>query len=150
MTEEESLISALIGLVRATEGNESLITRETDDLIIDSLATLHDNALDERVSEYLLKEIKREKDRLAPNCGFCAMPCGRRSDYDMSNLLTNSKEIREAKSKILTLLEHLAKDNAKSREHKKLIYKALYYIGLDDSTLLSYTLIIEELMAAEA
>lgn len=150
MTEEESLISALIGLIRATEGNESLITRETDDLIIDSLATLHDNALDERVSEYLLKEIKKEKDRLAPNCGFCATPCGRRSDYDMSNLLTNSKEIREAKSKILTLLEHLAKDNAKSREHINLIYKALYYIGLDDSTLLSYTLIIEELMAAEA
>lgn len=150
MREEERLISALIGLVRAAEGNESLITKETDALIIDSLATLHDNALDERVSEYLMKEIKREKDRLVPNCRFCAMPCGRRSDYDMSNLLTNSKEIKDAKIKILYLIERLAKDNAKSREKMDLIYKALYYIGIDDSTLLSYTLIIEELMAAEA
>ena len=42
MTKEERLISALIGLVRAAEGNEDLITAETDRLIIDSLATLHE------------------------------------------------------------------------------------------------------------
>ena len=71
MTKEERLISALIGLVRAAEGNEDLITAETDRLIIDSLATLHESALDERVLEYLMKEVKREKGRLAPSCQFC-------------------------------------------------------------------------------
>ena len=115
MTKEERLISALIGLVRAAEGNEDLITAETDRLIIDSLATLHESALDERVFEYLMKEVKREKGRLAPSCQFCAMPCGRTGDYDMSNLLDNSSEIRNAKGRILSLVERLAKEDGKSR-----------------------------------
>ena len=139
MTKEERLISALIGLVRAAEGNEDLITAETDRMIIDSLATLHESALDERVFEYLMKEVKREKGRLAPSCQFCAMPCGRTGDYDMSNLLDNSSEIRNAKGRILTLAERLAKEDGN---------KALYHIGLDDSALLSYTLIIEDLKEA--
>lgn len=148
MTKEERLISALIGLVRAADGNEDLITAETDRLIIDSLATLHESALGERVLEYLMKEVKREKGRLAPSCQFCAMPCGRTGDYDMSNLLDNSIEIRNAKSRILTLVERLAKEDGKNRDKMKLIHKALYHIGLDDSALLSYTLIIEELKEA--
>ena len=148
MTKEERLISALIGLVRAAEGNEDLITAETDRLIIDSLATLHESALDERVFKYLMKEVKREKGRLAPSCQFCAMPCGRTGDYDMSNLLDNSSEIRNAKGRILTLAERLAKEDGKNRDKMKLIYKALYYIGLDDCALLSYSLIIEDLKEA--
>ncbi len=60
MTKEERLISALIGLVRAAEGNEDLITAETDRMIIDSLATLHESALDERpVLCHALREDRR-------------------------------------------------------------------------------------------
>ena len=95
-----------------------------------------------------MKEVKREKGRLAPSCQFCAMPCGRTGDYDMSNLLDNSSEIRNAKGRILTLAERLAKEDGKNRGKMKLIYKALYHIGLDDCALLSYSLIIEDLKEA--
>ena len=67
MTKEERLISALIGLVRAAEGNEDLITAETDRMIIDSLATLHESALDERVFEYLMKEVKVDSAESSSN-----------------------------------------------------------------------------------
>ena len=144
MNDGEKLVSALIGLVRAMEGNESLVTNDTERLILDALATLYDGSLNERSLEYFISEIRREKNRLCPACSLCAMPCGRTSDYDMSNLKKNGEEIREKKLEVLSKIEKAAKYGGKEINNK-LLYKALYYIGLDDSSLLSYTLILNEL-----
>lgn len=144
MNNEEKLVSALIGLVRAMEGNESLVTNDTERLILDALATLYDGSLNERSLEYFISEIRREKNRLCPACSLCAMPCGRTSDYDMSNLKKNEEAIREKKLEVLSKIEKAAKHGGKEINNK-LLYKALYYIGLDDSSLLSYTLILNEL-----
>ena len=143
MNDGEKLVSALIGLVRAMEGNENLVTNDTERLILDALATLYDGSLNKRSLEYFISEIRREKNRLCPACSLCAMPCGRTSDYDMSNLKKNGEEIREKKLEVLSKIEKTAKHGGK--ENNKLLYKALYYIGLDDSSLLSYTLILNEL-----
>ena len=59
MNNEEKLISALIGLVRAMEGNENFVTNDTERLILYALATIYDGSLNERSLEYFMSKIRR-------------------------------------------------------------------------------------------
>ena len=55
------LLSALIGLARASENNEYKLTEDTNRIVIDSLVTLAEEDINTRVLEYLLLNIKKEK-----------------------------------------------------------------------------------------
>lgn len=107
----ERLLSALIGLARATEGNEELMTEETGQILFQGLsmvltdASEHTDGQNYRMNE-LLANIREEKKRLVPNCFACTSPCGRTADYDMREFWDAEKEQVELK---LVLVRRLAK-----------------------------------------
>lgn len=109
----ERLLSALIGLARATEGNEELVTEETGQLLFQGLSmvlteeenTTDSNEQSHRLTE-LLADIREEKKRLVPNCFDCASPCGRTADYDMREFWDAEKEQVDLK---LVLVRRLVK-----------------------------------------
>ena len=68
---ETRLISALIGLARATDGN-TVRTEETGRLMRAGLAALRKNA-----HQTLVEKIHTEKRILAPDCATCGAPCGK-------------------------------------------------------------------------
>lgn len=68
---------ALVGLARATEGNESLVAGSTDRALSEGLFAVFGELVcaDTELSE-LIKRVGEEKKRLIPNCYNCASPCG--------------------------------------------------------------------------
>ena len=66
---QDKLTGALIGLARATEGNEELVTEEADKLVIESLFTTVTNVnFNNDTISKLMEQIEKEKNRLVPNC----------------------------------------------------------------------------------
>lgn len=128
--QEDRIISVLMGLIGACNNNPK--TENTDHLVIRALASLSDPcATDEIVSE-----IRKEKNRIAPNCAICKTPCGNTSDYDMSRIHNAEDEIRKAKLHILSEInetaEYVYKNGVSLSENEiNFFYKALSYISYD-------------------
>ena len=81
---QDKLTGALIGLARATEGNEDLVNDETDKLIIEGLfATITNVNFNNETLEALIEKIEAERKRLIPNCFYCTSRCGRNYNFDM-------------------------------------------------------------------
>lgn len=97
---QDELTGALIGLAKAC-GND-LHGEETTRIIIEGLFTtvtnvsFHDGTLKE-----MIEKVKREKERIVPNCAACFAPCGNTDDYDMNRLWNDQEDIRSLKSLIL-------------------------------------------------
>ena len=134
----DQLTGALIGLARAADGSEHLISYTTTRLIVEGLAALQTRR-DEAVMEALLGRIKEEKRRMIPNCFSCASPCGRTSDYDMENLRTADPQIRQLKERILSAagwvavcFGTVAAQNCPDESTRKFLYRALFTVGMDD------------------
>ena len=143
----ERLLSVLIGLARATEGNVELMTEKTGHLLFQGLSMLFLNEPEEgsgadvneqthRLNE-LLENIREEKKRLVPNCFECASPCGRTADYDMREFWDTEKEQIDLK---LVLVRRLAKRAAEvmqqettSVERRDNCLKALIVLGWNGS-----------------
>ena len=99
---QDQLTGALIGLARATEGNESLITPVTDKLIMEGLfATLTNVNFNNETISALIDRVETEKKRLVPDCSACISACGRNDNYDMQLLWDAQEDIRSLKSLIL-------------------------------------------------
>lgn len=102
---QDELTGALIGLAKAC-GND-LYGEETTRIIIEGLFTtvtnvsFHDGALKE-----MIEKVKREKERIVPNCAACFAPCGNTDDYDMNQLWNDQKAVC-----ILLTLLHLGIKN---------------------------------------
>lgn len=129
---QEKLVSALIGLARATDGNEHLINPSATAVIIEGLtATGSDTDVNEEMLESLLCRVQEEKRKMVPNCFLCACPCGRTSDYDMAELLKADAEIRHLKNRILSGIRRMAAFAPENRDDM-IFYKALVVIGMDD------------------
>lgn len=123
----DRLIGALIGLARAADGSEHLITPSVTKVIVEGLA-----ATDEAELEALIRRAEFEKRQMVPNCFTCAMPCGRTSDYDMRKLHTAEEDVRELKSVILRGIRNLAAKEVCDISVERFFYKALFAIGMDD------------------
>ena len=110
------LIGKLIGLARATEGNEHLIR--------ESLFTLIRASLSQEIDEKkLIKLCDEEKKYLVPDCFSCMCPCGRTSDYDIEELEEESGVGRDLRAIILNeLFYQKGIDN-------NLLLRALYAVG---------------------
>lgn len=123
---DDRVLGELIGLARATEGNEHLLTPQTYKLVADCLVSSED-------PDILLSRIDEEKRRLVPMCYECASPCGRNNVYDVRRLALLPET--EAQMK-LTLREGCRKIAALQPEYDekaaKLLYLALYAIGMED------------------
>lgn len=133
-SEYNKLLGALIGLVRATEGNEDLVNETTDSLIIEALQLDEENSAPDEI-ESLIEQITAEKKRLVPNCFACLASCGKTNNYDMQELYNAPKDVRETKQTILANLKRIA-DRVKDQttlpaEIWETIYNAIFYLGLD-------------------
>ena len=135
---QDKLTGALIGLARATEGNEALVTSDTDRLVIESLfATLTNVNFDNASIAALTEHVHAEHDRLVPQCGACGS-CGRNDDYDMAELWNADEDIRSLKSLILFGIRgvaayayHALVLGKSDPEVNKFFHKALYAVGSD-------------------
>lgn len=133
------LIGALIGLARAVDGSEHLITESSTQLIIEGLAATLANGGTDAELEALIQRAEAEKRQMVPNCFTCAMPCGRTSDYDMAKLWNAEAQIRDLKSGILSGIGSVAAYahqaavlGCHDADVDRFIYKALFAIGMDD------------------
>ena len=114
------VLSALVALARATEGNEWNITADTRGLITEAINDDGGN------TESLLKRIEGERKRLVPDCFHCASPRGRTAPYDLEGLINADEETKKAKQILLSSLKEV------SGKGDDLIFRVLYAIGRDD------------------
>ncbi len=137
---QDKLTGALIGLARAIEGNEDLITETTDKLVIGGLFTTITNVNFNNESIYkLITKIEAAKERLAPNCFSCTSSCGKNENYDMNELWNADEDIRSLKSLILFGIRGVAAYayhadvlGYRDTDVNKFFYKALFAVGMKD------------------
>lgn len=116
---EEKLLGELVGLARATEGNEHLITESVTEILAEILiAEVSDEA---QYAAYSGK-IDAAKQEMVPDCFHCANPCGRTAALDLKTLENESRQVREAKLAILDAIRTIAR-SARSRETDLKLYR---------------------------
>lgn len=122
------LFGALIGLSRATFGNEDLITPSTFAVVVEGLSS---GELDADQMSDLIRRVNEEKYKLVPSCFYCSSPCGRTSNYDMCQLNLAAEDVRLLKLSILSKLSALAGSNLSSLPTEAMVYRALAAVGED-------------------
>lgn len=136
---QDEVTGALIGLARAINGNEDLITPDTDRLVTEALFACVTNVdFDNNVLRDILQRIRDEKNRFVPNCSSCMSRCGRTDDYDMNELWNADEDIRSLKSLILFGIRgtaayayHAAAAGYSDEEVFRFFYKALEITGMN-------------------
>ena len=121
------LIGALIGLARATEGNEELISSSTIDILFRSLQNIENNN-----TTNLLEEIEKEKKKLIPLCYSCQTNCGRNDAYDFNIVINNENNISKLKLEILNQILKISKTNNKNTYTYTLLFNSLFILGIDN------------------
>ena len=137
---QDELTGALIGLARATEGNEQLVTEEMNQLVLEGLFTTITNVnFNDETLKFLIDKIEDTKKKLVPNCFTCSDSCGRNNNFDMSTLWTTDEDIRSLKSLILFGIRgmaayayHASVLGYTDETISKFFYKALFAIGMKD------------------
>ena len=128
---KEKLLGAVIGLARATENNEDLITNSTHKLLTEGLiASLPNSDYSENDLVILYAKIMEEKERIIPSCFTCAFPCGRTDNYNMQELWNMDEPLRELKLKLLLGIQYLAMDPDRTEEITQYLYKGLILFGI--------------------
>lgn len=134
---QEQLTGALIGIARAVDGNEHLITESTDKIVREGLtATLPDTSLGNDSLSALIQDAENEKRKLIPLCYECAAPCGKNNNYDMRRLYTAEEEICSLKLLILCGIRSLAVSVCRAaalgradHDINRFLYQALFSVG---------------------
>lgn len=137
---QDELTGALIGLARATEGNEQLVTEEMNQLVLEGLFTTITNVnFNDETLKLLIDKIEDTKKKLVPNCFTCSDSCGRNNNFDMSTLWTTDEDICSLKSLILFGIRgmaayayHASVLGYTDETISKFFYKALFAIGMKD------------------
>ena len=137
---QDDLTGSLIGLARATEGNDHMISDSTAAVIVEGLfATLTNVNFDNDALHAIMERVEIEKQKLVPNCFTCSSSSGKNNDYDMSKLWNADEDIRSLKSLILFGIRgvaayayHAAVFGYKDDAVHKFLYKVLFAIGMDD------------------
>ena len=131
MTAQEQLAGALIGLARAVDNNEHLITPATDAALLQALT-----AATPAACEAALTALRQQKRLLVPNCFDCASPCGRTADCDFPALLDAAPAARDARLSLLDRLRTLARAQSTPPDPNvcAFLYRALFALGTDTYT----------------
>ena len=137
---QDQLTGALIGLARATVGNEHLVTAYTYQLVREGLFTTVTNVnFHNETILALTKKVAAERERLVPGRGSCTSSCGRNDEYDMEKLWNAQEDIRSLKSLILFGIRgmaayayHAAVLGYTDTAIDNFFFKALFAIGMDD------------------
>ena len=136
---QNQLTGALIGLARAVDGNEHLVTSELDKLVLEGLlATLPNANFQEEALTELIKKVQAAKYEIVPDCAACTNACGRTADYDLGLLWQEQEETRSLKSLILfgirgaaDYIYHAEVQGHRTKEILEFIYKALFALGIE-------------------
>lgn len=127
MTAQDRLVGALIGLSRAVDNNEHLITPDTNAALLRALT-----AATSAECEAALTAVQQQKRLLAPNCFDCASPCGRIADCDFPALLDAAPDARDARLSLLDALRTLARaQSTPDPEACAFLYRALFALGTE-------------------
>ena len=137
---QDELTGALIGLARATEGNEQFVTEEVNQLVLEGLFTTITNVnFNDETLKLLIDKIEDTKKKLVPNFFTCSDSCGRNNNFDMNTLWTTDEDIRSLKSLILFGIRgmaayayHASVLGYTDETISKFFYKALFAIGMKD------------------
>ena len=137
---QDQLTGVLIGLSKATEGNEDMVSDSTAQVVVEGLfATLTNVSFDNEAILELISRAEEEKRKLIPHCYGCASACGKNNDYDMRKLWETDEDIRSLKSLILFGIRgvaayayHAGVLGYRDEEIHRFLYKALFAIGMDD------------------
>ena len=137
---QDELTGALIGLARAAEGNEHLVTEEMNQLVLEGLFTTITNvSFNDETLNLLIKKIEDTKKKLVPNCFTCSGSCGKNDNFDMNTLWTTDEDVRSLKSLILFGIRgmaayayHASVLGYTDETISKFFYKALFAIGTKD------------------
>lgn len=131
----DELTGVLIGIARAVDGNEHLITDSTDQIVREGLAAALAEA-DASALSALLGRAEEEKRKLIPNCYTCASPCGKNNNYDMGRLQALDGDVRSLKLLLLCGIRSMAVYVCRAaaagsihREVSRFFYYALFAVG---------------------
>lgn len=126
MTAQDRLVGALIGLSRAVDNNEHLITPDTNAALLRALTASPPEA------EAALTALQQQKRLLVPNCFDCAAPCGRTADCDFPALLDAAPDARDARLSLLDALRTIARaQSTPDPEACAFLYRALFALGTE-------------------
>lgn len=130
----DRLLGELIGLARATEGNDHLISWSTNQTVVAGLSAIAEPAaISKDTFALLLKQVDGEKRKLVPMCYQCAASCGRTNAFDVEQLSQADERILSLKKRILAAICAMAASQMpKDKAFHGLLYRALYAIGRDD------------------
>ena len=123
---KEKLIGSLIGIARATDGNDHLITAESTEFILHCLTTEPESQTEFQSLMIRAEEVKRN---MVPDCFLCANPCGRTAAYELAQLNLLAPDVREKKLQLLDCLIMLSK-SGKGKD--SLFYRGLIVTGMED------------------
>lgn len=133
----DKLTGCLIGLARATFGNEDIVTPATAAVVIDGLsATIPDAHTGSGTLLAILERVDEEKRKLVPSCYICTSPCGRNNDYDIRRLQKVNEDTRCLKLQILSGIRSIAATHqvpgCADEATVSFLYRALFAIGEED------------------
>ena len=137
---QDRLTGKLIGLARAIDGNEHLISDATNQIVREGLfATITNVNFDKEALTGLLRRVDEVKRQTVPLCYECASVCGKNDDYNMECLWTAGEDLRSLKSLILFGIRgmaayayHAAVLGYTDPEVDRFFYKALFAVGMED------------------
>lgn len=123
------LLSELIGLIRAIDSNEHMISNTTNIIIIEALKV---DINDSNMLNNIINKIDIEKRKIIPDCYKCMHPCGKSDSLNIEELFNENIKIFNLKNDILKLLISINIDKLNNilESPYNIIYKALYYIGI--------------------
>lgn len=133
------LIGELIGIARATDGNEHLISARSTALIREALSVSLNGETELRAYLSRAEEVKRA---MVPDCFLCANPCGRTAAFDLGELDSLSEEEREVKQRILMGLMQASEETPETA-----LYRGLIALGMEGLSLDTLNSIENELKA---
>lgn len=97
---KDELTGALIGLAKSCGNHQMLPT--TTRIIVEGLFTTMTNVnFNDQIFAEMIKKVREEKNKVAPNCSSCLSVCGNTSDYDLEEIREAEEDIRSLKSLIL-------------------------------------------------
>ena len=137
---QDELTGALIGLARAARGDAEP-DEDTYRIIIEGLfATVTNVNFDDQAICKMTEAVRKEKERLIPQCSSCGSPCGQNEEYDMKELWTEEENVRSLKSLILFGIRGMAAYayhalvlGYKDEEVNEFFCEALFRIGYEDT-----------------
>ncbi len=138
-TLRDALTGALIGLARATEGNDHMLRDSTATVTVEGLAAIANVHCDKETLLAIMGKVDTEKRKLVPECYQCAASCGRTNAYDMRKLKDAGEEVRCLKASLLFGIRGIAAYaqcaaalGYQEEAVHRFLYKALFAVGMDD------------------